>query len=120
MEWIELGKLYKQGYANVPGAHWAVFENMYGTDSGYEYLVITPMKSMSEVDQERSSDKQFRDALGADGLKKMAELSAACIDSAQTNLFQFNAEMSYVPESWVKADPEFWRHKTMAVKKPAK
>lgn len=117
-EWNELARLYKQGYANVPTAKWAVFENMYGTDTGDEYLVITPMKSMSEIDQEMADDKQFRASLGANGMKRMAELSAACIESAQTNLFQFNPKMSYVPESWIKADPDFWKPKTMATKKP--
>ena len=117
-EWNELARLYKQGYANVPTAKWAVFENMYGTNMGGEYLVITPMKSMSEIDQEVADDKQFRAALGADGLKRMAELSASCIESAQTNLFQFNPKMSYVPDSWIKADPDFWKPKAMATKKP--
>jgi hypothetical protein len=119
-EWSELVKLYKQGYANVSTAHWALFENMYGTDLGDEYLVITPMKSMSEIDQEVTNDKQFRAALGADGLKKLAALSTACIESAQTNLFQFNPKMSYVPESWIKADPDFWKPKMTTAKKQIK
>jgi hypothetical protein len=120
-EWSELVKLYKQGYADVSTAHWALFENMYGTDTGDEYLVITPMKSMSEIDQEVADNKQFRAALGADGLKKLSALSASCIESVQTNLFQFNPKMSYVPESWVNAAPDFWKPKAMTTaKKPAK
>lgn len=116
-EWSELVKLYKQGYADVSTAHWALFENMYGTDTGDEYLVITPMKSMSEIDEEVAADKQFRAALGADGLKKLSALSAACIESVQTNLFQFNPRMSYAPESWINADPNFWKPKAMAAAK---
>jgi hypothetical protein len=47
--------------------------------------------------------------MGPDGMKKLSELSAACIESSQTNLFQFNPKMSYPPEEWIKADPGFWK-----------
>ena len=55
-------------------------------------------------------------------MKKLGELSAAAIESSQTNLFSFNPRMSYPSEEWVKADPEFWKSKStapMASKKPA-
>ena len=58
--------------------------------------------------------KKFEAAMGPDGMKKLSELSAACIESSQTNLFQFNPKMSYAPEEWIKADPGFWKP-TMAV-----
>jgi len=51
-------------------------------------------------------------------------LSAAAIESSQTNLFAFNPRMSYPADEWVKADPEFWKPKAAAApaaagKKPA-
>ena len=33
--------------------------------------------------------------MGENGMKKLEELSASCIESDQTNLFQFNPKMSY-------------------------
>ena len=120
-EWHQLVKMYKDGLANVPGAHWATFESQYGSDNGGVYLVATPMKSLSEVDQEMKDDQQLRDTLGADGMKKLGELSAACIESVQSNMFQFAPKMSYPPDAWVKADPGFWKRAGEApAKKEAK
>lgn len=116
-EWGELVKLYQQGYEKVPNAHWATFEGMYGGDLGGVYLVAIPMRSMSEIDQSMSDSKQFEAALGESGLKRLGELTAACVESEATNLFLFNPKMSYVPEAWVKADPGFWKPKMAA---PAK
>jgi hypothetical protein len=116
-DWSELVKLYKDGYAKVPSAHWATFESMYGMSNGGEYLVAIPRKSLVEVDQDMTDQKQFADALGENGMKKLSELTAACVESEQSNLFQFNPRMSYAPDAWVKADPGFWKPKIAA---PAK
>ncbi len=43
-------------------------------------------------------------------MKKLEELSAASIESSETNLFVLNPNMSYVPAEWIKAD-EFWKPK---------
>lgn len=116
-EWNELVKMYKSGYEKVPSAHWATFESMYGMDNGGEYLVAIPRKSLVEVDQDMDNDKQFRESLGGDGMKKLQELEASCVEKVQSNLFQFNPKMSYAPDAWVKADPGFWKPKAEA---PAK
>jgi hypothetical protein len=109
-DWSELVKMYKDGYEKgIPNAHWAVFESMYGDQNGGLFLVFNPMKSLAEVDEGMGDSKKFEAAMGADGMKKLSELAAACIESAQTNLFQFNPKMSYPPEEWIKADPGFWK-----------
>ena len=116
-DWVELTKLYKQGYANIEDAHWAVWDLQYGTSKGDTYLIAIPMRSLSEVDQELADQKQFEQALGADGLKRLAELSAACIDEAATQLFEFAPKMSYPPDAWIQKNPDFWKPKVEA---PAK
>ena len=118
-DWAELVKLYKDGYEKVPNAHWATFDSMYGMANGGEYLVAIPMKSMSEIDQSMTDSKQFRSALGESGLKRLSELTAACVESEQSNLFLFNPKMSYPPDAWVKADPGFWKPKMEAAPKKA-
>jgi hypothetical protein len=119
-DWNDLVKMYKDGYAKaVPGARWAMFESMYGYENGGLYLVLTPMKSLSETDHSMGDSKKFMDALGETGMKRLAELTAACIESSQTNLFQFNPKISYPRDEWVKADPTFWKPKpAVAAKKP--
>lgn len=118
-EFVELVKMYQKGYADIPDANWATFQSYYGTDNGGMYLAISRMTSLAEDDASMGDDKKFAAAMGADGMKKIRELTAACVESQSTNLFAFNPKMSYPREEWIKADP-FWKPKTaMSAKKPA-
>jgi hypothetical protein len=117
-EWEELVKLYRDGYDKVPNAKWALFESVYGTDNGGMFLVFNPMKSLAEVEEGYADQKKFVESLGEDKMKRLSELSASCIESTQTNLFRFSPKMSYPDESWIKADPTFWKPKVAAA--PAK
>jgi hypothetical protein len=118
-DWSDLVKMYKSGFEKaVPNAKWAVFESMYGAENGGLYLVINPMRSLAEVDASLGDSKKFEAALGEAGMKKLSELTAACLEWSQTNLFQFNPKMSYPAEEWIKADPGFWKPTmTAAMKK---
>jgi hypothetical protein len=122
-DWDSLVKMYMAGYEKIPEVHWATYETVYGQQSG-TYVVFTAMKSATEIDRGFGQWKQFEAAMGGEGMKKLSELSAAAIESSQTNLFIFNPRMSYVSDDWVKADPEFWAPKpahapAAASKKPA-
>ena len=109
-----LAKMYVSAYEKIPDVHWAAFQLMYGQQSGTAYAVFSPLKSATEVDQEIVMGKQFEQSMGEDGMKKLSDLSAASIESAQTNLFIFNPRESYVSGKWVAADP-FWK---VAIQKP--
>ncbi|HWW22308.1 MAG TPA: hypothetical protein VNY78_00340 [Edaphobacter sp.] len=114
-EWEDLAKMYKEGYEKaVPDAKWAVFESAFGANNGGMVAIFIPMKTLAEVDEGFANDKKFMEAVGGDGMKKLAELSASCIESEQVNLFQFNPKMSYPQEEWIKADPNFWKPKMAA------
>jgi hypothetical protein len=108
-EWNELVKMYKDGMAKVPEAHWAVFESAFGPDSD-EYLVVTPIKSLADIDQEGMDSKQFVTSMGEDGMKKLSDLTAACVEGSQSQLMRFNPKMSYPNDAWIKEDP-FWSPK---------
>jgi hypothetical protein len=116
-EWMELVKMYHDGFAKVPNVNWAFYESHYGQDNGGLYLVITKMTSLSEEDQGIGDFKKFAEVMGEKGMKKLEELSASCIEWDQTNLFEFSPKMTYPDPDWVKADP-FWKPKTGAA--PAK
>ena len=108
-EWEELVKLVIGGYKKgLPDANWVTFQQLYGT-SGGAFLAITKLKSLAEADQNMSSDQKFVEALGEDGMKKLEELEAACVESRQTNLFAFSPAMSYPSDAIVKADPDYWK-----------
>jgi hypothetical protein len=109
-EWDEAVKLVKAAYATVPDAHWAMYQNVFGREQP-AYLVIIPRKSMSEVDAGFQQGAKFMAAMGADGMKKLSDLSAAAIASSETNIFAINPRQSYMMDDLTKADPDFWRPK---------
>ncbi|HEX3436567.1 MAG TPA: hypothetical protein VHT24_07340 [Pseudacidobacterium sp.] len=111
-EWEALAKEYKAALEKAdPTAHWAMFESMYGADNGGVFVIITPLKSLTETDRSLADSKTVMAGIGEQEMKKLEGMEASCIESFQTNLFMFNPRMSYPPDEWVKADPDFWSSK---------
>lgn len=116
-EWSEVVKMAKAGYEKgVPDSHWGMFEEVFGGDGG-TYLLLTARNSLSEIDKAFASDKNFMAAMGEEGMKKLDEMFAACVESTSQQLFAVSPEMSYPPDDWVKADPGYWKPKAMAAAK---
>jgi hypothetical protein len=118
-QWHELANLVIDGHKKAgDSAHWATFEVAYG--GGDEYVVFSDDKSMADIDTGYAEDKQFHDAMGDEGMKKLGELVSDCIDSSDSELFGINPAQSYPPDTWVKDDPDFWKPKPAApAAKPA-
>lgn len=109
-EWDDGLKMVLEAYKKaLPDAHWACFASVYGAPEG-TYLFIVARKSATEIDADFAHNKDFMAAMGDEGMKKLEELSAASIESSETNLFALNPNMSYVPAEWIKAD-DFWKPK---------
>jgi hypothetical protein len=116
-EWSEVVKMAKAGYEKgVPDSHWGMFEQVYGGDGG-TYLLLSSHKSLSEIDKAFASDKNFVAAMGEEGMKKLDEMFASCVESTSEQLFAFSPEMSYPSDDWIKSDPGYWKPKAVA---PAK
>jgi hypothetical protein len=112
-EWSEVVKMAKAADEKaVPNSHWAMFEQVFGGDGG-TYVVLTSHKTLAEVDSGFQDDKLFEAAIGEDGMKKLNELFGQAVDSTQQQLFSFDPHMSYVADEWTKADPDFWKPKTV-------
>jgi len=118
-DWEALVKMYQTGFEKISDVHWATYQVQYGQEDG-TYIIFNPMKTAAEIDRGFGDFMKFTAAMGEDGMKKLADLTAATVDSSETNLFAFNPRMSYVAEDWIKADPEFWKPKPTAAAKPAK
>jgi hypothetical protein len=118
-EFIELSKMYNAGFANMANENWAVYSSYYGEANGGVYITFSAIKSLAEDDAGMGDPKKFSDAMGTEKMKKVRELTASCIESVETNLFEFNPKMSYPDDEWIKADP-FWKAKAAPMaKKPA-
>jgi hypothetical protein len=117
-EWMELVKMYKDAFAKIPNANWAMYESHFGQDNGGLYLFFTKMTSLSEEDQAMGDSKKFMEIMGEKGMTKIEGLSASCIEWDQTNLFEFSPKMSYPDPDWIKAD-SFWKAKAAAPAKAA-
>jgi hypothetical protein len=120
-DWEALVKMYQTAFEKMPDVHWATYESVYGQADG-TFIIFNPMKSASEIDRGFAQGKAFEAAMGEEGMKKLRELTAATVESSQTNLFSFNPRMSYIDEGWIKADPDFWKPKAghAAMKKEEK
>ena len=126
-EFVELAKKYVEAAKNIPEFHWTAYQLAYGVpygDSrGPTFLVLTALKSGADADAAFGAGKRFEDAVGKDGMKKMAELESASVASEMTNLFAVSPKMSIPTDAMVKAEPDFWKPKattsSTAAKKPA-
>jgi hypothetical protein len=111
----ELAKTYIETYRKIaPETHWDTFEVMYGDPvptaaGGDVFLVFDLMKSLAETDTSLKNSDKFASELGAAGMQKVSELSAASVESTTTNLFAINPRISNPPTEWVKKDPGFWK-----------
>jgi hypothetical protein len=106
-DWERLVKLVAAAWDKTPDVQWATYEVAYGSADG-TFIVFTPRKSGAEIDHAFTEGKDFESAMGEDGMKQLRELSAAAIESSESNLFAFNPRMSYVSAEFTKADPDFW------------
>lgn len=120
-EFSELGKMYVKAAKDIPEMHWTTYEMAYGSSTAPTFIVLTALKSGSEIDAEFAAGKRFDEALSTDDKKKMAGLESSSILSEQTNVFIVNPKMSLPTDDMVKAEPNFWKPKTASAtaKKPA-
>lgn len=111
-DWEHVVKLFVKAYqSSIPEARWAMFEKDYGVGSDNIYILVTPMDSLSIVDDMRASSKKFDDAVGADQLQMLRSSLDAAVESSESDLFALSPQMSYVPDAWVSASPDFWGKK---------
>jgi hypothetical protein len=117
-EFEEIAKMVMAGHEKAgDSAHWATYEVAYGGSD--EYVILSSDKSLSEIDQSYTEGKQFVAAMGEEGLKKLDQMVRDVVDSSDSQLFSINPRQSYPPEEWVKANPDFWKPKSMSAPAPA-
>jgi hypothetical protein len=114
-EWEEVVKMVMDGYKKADvGAHWSTYRMVFGHSTGPTYLILTSVKSMTEVDEMFNSDPKFAEAMGKGGLKRLEDLEASCVESSMSNFFIINPKMSIPTDEMVKAEPNYWKPKPTA------
>ena len=88
-------------------AHSAFYAVTAGMPSG-TFLLLTPLKSLAELDPNPAVAKDFQDALGEENTKKRTKLLADSVISTETDIYSFIPKMSYVPKEWAKMGGEYW------------
>lgn len=106
-----LVKLYEKAYSSIPNSNWAMFEKQFGEDSDRTFILVTPIKALAEEDQFQMDGDSLPKAVGADQLQLMHELGSETLESSEADLFAIVPEISYVPDSWLTASPDFWGKK---------
>lgn len=108
-DWETIVKMVKAALVKVnPDDSWAMYERAYGV-GGPAFVVMRVMKSAAEIDHAYANDPKFAAAMGAEGMKKLSDLSAATIEGSESNLFIINPRISYVGPELMNADPDFWK-----------
>ncbi len=114
--WRELVKMVIAANEKAgTSAHWAMLNLVYGGDGG-TYLLLSADKSMADIDHAFTEDKAFHDAMGEEGWKRFEQLYADTVDDSHSELFAINPKQSYMDESVIKADPDFWKPKAAMAK----
>ena len=90
-----------------------IYQVIAGAPAG-TYMVLGPMGSLKDMDEEPARQKALAEAMGADNLSRMMKGMGDVFVSMEANLFSVSPEMSYAPKEIEDADPAFWRPKTAA------
>ena len=117
-QFVDAVKIVRTAFekANVP-AHWAIYQ-IYAGMPAPTFLVILPVKSLAEVDAAIAAAPAVQKDEGEDGIKKLQTIASDAFNSVETNIYEFNAKMSYPSKQWADGDPDFWRPKAAPAAKP--
>jgi len=110
-DWEHLVKIYMKAYSSIANAHWAMFEKLYGEDSDRTFILVTPIKALAEEDQAMMDSDSLPKTVGADQMQLMHEMGSQTVESSESDLFAIVPEISYVPDAWLTASPDFWGKK---------
>jgi hypothetical protein len=86
---------------------------------GGTYLILSAMDSLKAMDPNPSA-VSMEDAFGPENLARYRKMQADIVTSTESTLFRVNPKMSYPPQEYITADPDFWAPKPKpAAAKPA-
>ena len=113
-EWMQAVKMYKDACEKAGiDAHWGMYQLAFGGNGG-TYVALTHRDSMAELDKGMADGKKLMESMGGEeAMAKFDELYGQAIDSSHAELFSINPKQSYVDETTMKADADFWKPKAL-------
>lgn len=91
-------------------SHWSAYQVYFGGDPS-RVVFYTADKDAAEIDHNILNNDKMWKAMSELERQKFAELYKS-IDSEEQELLAINPAMSYPPDAWVQANPDFWTPKT--------
>ena len=88
-------------------AAWAVYEVIGGLPEP-AFVIVTPMQSLSEVDDMFEAGQAVKKAEGGALEQHLQELARIAYGTSDTRLFLVGPRMSHVPKELAASDPDFW------------
>ncbi|HSB62915.1 MAG TPA: hypothetical protein VLJ18_02070 [Thermoanaerobaculia bacterium] len=104
---------YEKAKIDLP---WAAYQ-ITGGMPGPTFMILSPMKSLSELDAAVARAGALREAEGPENEKALAKMASDGYATVESTIFAFSPAMSYPSKEFVARDPEFWTPKPEA--KPA-
>ena len=107
-DFYKAGTIYRDAYVkgNLDN-HWAAYRVVSGLPGG-TFLIIIPMRSLSQYDRIEAEDAAMAKAAGEAQLNALGKLVTDGYASMQSQVFVLNPKISYVSKEMKAADP-FWR-----------
>jgi hypothetical protein len=114
------GKMFIAAYkkSNSPSPAY-VYQVIAGAPDA-TYMIVLPMASLKEMDEQPAREKTMMDAMGADNFSRMMKSEGDVFQTMESTLFAVSPEMSYVSKETEDEDPGFWRPKVVTSAVPAK
>jgi hypothetical protein len=110
-------KLFQNAFEKMKREQpYATFQVAMGAPEG-TYLLVSPMKSFKEIDDEYANQKAFLDAMGEENMKNLMKGAGDVFITMETNVYAFNPNMSNVSKEFAAADPKFWTPKPLPAPK---
>jgi hypothetical protein len=88
------------------------------------YFVVSPMRSLAEIDRGMADDAKVYETMGAEAVQRVTRFTKEAVLEVETTLLTPSPKMSYVTKEFAAGDPAFWTPKPttarVAVREPAK
>jgi len=103
----------------APTFNYSVYQVTSGMPAG-TFLIFSYYKTLADVDAAAViHGKEYTDAIGDDGERKLSELASSGTISSDPYIFAVDPKMSYPDKATIATDPAFWAPKSSAAAAPA-